>query len=175
MRSRYARKSDIPAIMTIIYQAQNRLCEMGVNQWQDGYPDETFISADIDKKQGYVFIEKEKIVAYAAIVFEPDPYYQHIDGQWMDNQPYVVVHRLAVHDCYTHRGAAKFILKTAEKKALRKKIGAFRIDTHQGNHYMRNLIRQYGFTLCGIVQVRDGKRMAYQLNLQNHRNESFQA
>ena len=30
---------------------------------------------------------------------------------------------------------------------------------------MRNLIRKHGFTLCGIVQVRDGKRLAYEKSI----------
>ena len=31
--------------------------------------------------------------AYAAIVFDKDPYYEKIDGKWLsDGEPYVVVH-----------------------------------------------------------------------------------
>ena len=70
---------------------------------------------------------------------------------------------------------AKQILNTAEKLANKKDVQSFRIDTHQANHFMRNLIRQHGFTLCGIVQVRDGRRMAYEINLQSRHNESCQA
>ena len=50
----------------------------------------------------------------------------------------------------------------AEKMAQKKAVSSFRIDTHHDNRYMRNLIRQFNFTLCGIVQVRDGIRMAYE-------------
>ncbi|MCQ2284734.1 MAG: GNAT family N-acetyltransferase [Bacteroidales bacterium] len=175
MRHRYARKTDLPAIMTIIHQAKARMKAQHIDQWQDGYPNEESIFNDIAHKQGYVFIIKDEIVAYAAIVFEHDPYYDKIDGQWLTDMPYVVVHRIAVHDRHTHQGIAKQILNTAEKLANKKDVQSFRIDTHQANHFMRNLIRQHGFTLCGIVQVRDGRRMAYEINLQSRHNESCQA
>lgn len=162
MRYRYAQAKDVPAIMTIIHQAKCRLKAQGSDQWQDGYPNEESIFNDIAQKQGYVFIEKDEIVAYAAFVFTPDPYYAQIDGKWLSDNPYVVVHRIAVHDRYTHQGVAKGILQRAEQKAIKKGVTAFRIDTHHNNHFMRNLIRQNGFTLCGIVQVRDGKRLAYE-------------
>jgi hypothetical protein len=57
---------------------------------------------------------------------------------------------------------ARHALKFAERKARAKGVKWFRIDTHHDNRAMRNLIRDFGFTLCGIVQVRDGMRMAYE-------------
>lgn len=161
-RRRLATKKDIPAIMLLIEQGRKRLAGLGVDQWQGEYPNEESIRNDIAQKQGHVFISNDMIIAYAAIVFEDDPYYVNIDGKWLTDNPYVVIHRIAVHDDYTHHGVARFIFQTAEKIASKRNISAFRIDTHLQNHYMRNLIRQYGFTLCGIVQVRDGKRLAYE-------------
>lgn len=162
MRHRYARQTDLSAIMTIIHQAKSRMNALGIDQWQDGYPNEESLLTDIQAKQGYVFIEKNVVVAYAAIVFTDDPYYKNIDGEWLTNDPYVVVHRIAVHDNYTHQGIATHILQTAEKKAAQRGVSSFRIDTHHDNRLMRNMIRKFGFTLCGIVEVRDGKRLAYE-------------
>jgi len=161
-RHRMAQKTDIQSIMAAIEQGRSRLKSLGVDQWQNGYPDETAILEDISKKQGHVFVKGNEIVAYAAIVFEPDPFYEGINGNWLTNNPYVVVHRIAVADKYAHQGIAKHILASAEKMAQKKAVSSFRIDTHHDNRYMRNLIRQMNFTLCGIVQVRDGKRMAYE-------------
>ena len=101
--------------------------------------------------------------AYAAIVFDKDPYYEKIDGKWLsDGEPYVTVHRIAVADKYLGLDLARHILKFAEQKARSKGVQWFRIDTHHDNIPMRNLIRDFGFTLCGIVQVRDGQRLAYE-------------
>lgn len=161
-RRRLAKKADVPDILNVIEQGKKRLKALGVDQWQEGYPNEESILQDIAQKQGHVFIKGGQIVAYAAIVFERDPFYENINGHWLTDNPYVVVHRIAVSDKHAHQGIAKFIFASAEKMAQKKAVPSFRIDTHHDNRYMRNLIRQFNFTLCGIVQVRDGIRMAYE-------------
>ena len=161
-----ARKQDIPDIMTIIGQAKRRMKEQGLDQWQDGYPNEESIINDCARKVGHLFSKDGKPAAYAAIVFDKDPYYEKIDGKWLSNgEPYVTVHRLAVHDDFLGLDLARHALKFAERKARAKGVKWFRIDTHHDNRAMRNLIRDFGFTLCGIVQVRDGMRMAYEKKL----------
>lgn len=159
----YPRIIDLPDVMTIIGQAKRRMKERGLDQWQDGYPDEAAIRSDLRKRQGHLFLKRHTPAAYAAIVFDKDPYYEKIDGQWLsDGEPYVAVHRLAVADEFLGLGLARHILKYAEKRARIRNVPWFRIDTHHDNLPMRNLIRDFGFTFCGVVQVRDGKRMAYE-------------
>ena len=161
-----ATRTHLDDIMTIIGQAKCRMKEQGLDQWQDGYPDEAAILNDIKHKQGHVFRKRFVFAAYAAIVFDKDPYYEKIDGKWLSNgEPYVTVHRLAVHDDFLGLDLARHALKFAERKARAKGVKWFRIDTHHDNRAMRNLIRDFGFTLCGIVQVRDGMRMAYEKKL----------
>lgn len=161
-----ATRTHLDDIMTIIGQAKRRMKEQGLDQWQDGYPDEAAILNDIKHKQGHVFRKRFVYAAYAAIVFDKDPYYEKIDGKWLSNgEPYVTVHRLAVHDDFLGLDLARHALKFAERKARAKGVKWFRIDTHHDNRAMRNLIRDFGFTLCGIVQVRDGMRMAYEKKL----------
>ena len=162
MHTRQARIEDIPEILTIIGHAKERIRLLGISQWQDGYPNEEAIRADIAHKEGIVVVEGDAIIAYAAVIFREEPTYAHIDGRWLSDSPYVVVHRIAVRDGHTRRGVAKYVMRDVERRAARRHVAYFRIDTHQGNHHMRNLIRGCGFTLCGIVQVRDGKRMAYE-------------
>lgn len=160
---RLARTRDLNDIMDIIRQAQNRMRERHLDQWQDGYPDEAAILQDIARHQGHLFLKAPHPAAYAAIVYEPDPYYAHIEGQWLsDGETYITVHRLAIHNDYLGLGYAHHILQYAERTAAHKGVRWFRIDTHHDNLTMRNLVRDAGFTFCGIVQVRDGKRMAYE-------------
>ena len=158
-----ATKTYLKDILEIIGQAKRRMKERGLDQWQDGYPDEAAIGNDIRRKQGHFFLKQTMPAAYAAIVFDKDPYYEIIEGQWLSNgEPYVTVHRLAVSDEFLGLDLAQHILKFAERKARAKNVRWFRIDTHHDNLPMRNLIRDFGFTFCGVVQVRDGKRMAYE-------------
>jgi GNAT superfamily N-acetyltransferase len=157
------RLHQIEDIMKIIEQAKRRMKERGLDQWQDGYPDEAAIRNDKRKHQGHIFMKGAYPAAYAAIVFDKDPYYEKIDGQWLsDGEPYIAVHRIAVADEFLGLGMARHILKYAEKRARLRNVRWFRIDTHHDNLPMRNLIRDFGFTFCGVVQVRDGKRMAYE-------------
>ncbi len=158
----------IKEIMAIIEQAKRRMKEQGLDQWQDGYPDEATILNDKRRHQGHYFLKWHKPAAYAAIVFDKDPYYEKIDGKWLsDGEPYVAVHRIAVADEFLGLDLARHILQFAERKARAQNVRWFRIDTHHDNRPMRNLIRNFGFTLCGTVQVRDGKRMAYEKRIQD--------
>lgn len=157
-----AKTSHLQSIMTIIGQAKARMGAQHIDQWQDGYPNEESIITDINKKQGHVFVKDHQVVAYAAIVHGKDPYYENIDGQWLTNDNYITVHRIAIHNDFLHRGYADHIIRYAEKYAKKQGIPSFRIDTHHDNLFMRNLIRNNGFTYCGIVQVRNGERLAYE-------------
>ncbi len=158
-----AKLDHIHEIVRIIEQARCRMKAQGIDQWQDGYPDEATIRNDKRKKQAHIFYKLLEPAAYAAIVFDKDPYYEKIDGKWLsDGEPYVTVHRIAVDDEFLGLDLARHILKFAERKARSKGVQWFRIDTHHDNIPMRNLIRDFGFTLCGIVQVRDGQRLAYE-------------
>lgn len=162
------RLDEINDIMRIIGQAKRRMKKSGLDQWQDGYPDEETIRNDKRKHQACIVRNWFGPAAYAAIVFGKDPYYEKIDGQWLSyDEPYVTVHRLAVADEFLGLDLAKHILRFAERKARAKGVRWFRIDTHHDNLPMRNLIRDFGFTFCGVVQVRDGKRMAYEKIIHN--------
>lgn len=157
------RLDDINDIMKIIGQAKLRMKKMGLDQWQDGYPDEETIRNDKRKHQAVIVKNWFGLAAYAAIVFGEDPYYEKIDGKWLsDGEPYVTVHRIAVADEFLCLDLARHILRFAERKARARNVQWFRIDTHKDNIPMGNLIRDFGFTFCGVVQVRDGKRMAYE-------------
>lgn len=57
-------------VMTIIRMAQQSFRDQGVDQWQDGYPNEEVILEDIRKGQSYVAEEKGIILGTAVISFE---------------------------------------------------------------------------------------------------------
>ena len=47
MKLRLTTTNDLNAVMTIINQAKKYFKEQGINQWQDGYPNENSIINDI--------------------------------------------------------------------------------------------------------------------------------
>ena len=84
---RKALQNDFGAIWKIIQYAKEVRKQEGSSQWQDGYPNEQTIRSDIDKGNGYVMTINEKVVAYIAIIFEIEPAYEVIEGQWLSTQP----------------------------------------------------------------------------------------
>ena len=76
----------------IIRQAQARMRAAGSSQWQDGYPAPGHISADIGRNRGYVLCKPGvegplSVIAYGAVVFDGEPAYDAIDGQWLTDEP----------------------------------------------------------------------------------------
>ena len=94
---RPALPDDLERICTIIRQAQAQMRLRGSRQWQNGYPAAAHITDDIDRGYGHVLCTHTGlVVAYGAVVFDGEPAYAEIDGTWLDQAPYVVLHRLAV-------------------------------------------------------------------------------
>ena len=67
MEIRMAYPNEIKRIMEIIQDAKESLAQRQVDQWQDGYPDEEIIFEDILESRGYVAVEDQEVVAYAAV------------------------------------------------------------------------------------------------------------
>ena len=102
------------------------------------------------------------VVAYGAVVFDGEPAYDAIDGQWLTDEPYVLVHRIAVADGERGRGVAAEFLHRVETLAQERGVKAFRIDTNFDNQTMLRLLERTGFTYCGKVVYRSGERLAYE-------------
>lgn len=162
---RRAVEADIAQIMAVIEDARRRLADAGIDQWQNGYPDEAAVKEDIRRAYGWVLVDPESslVVAYSAIAEGPDPYYSHIEnGEWLlPDEAYLVVHRICVRDGFCRRGLALQLVNMAYSMACDAGVN-LRIDTHADNLVMQRLASAAGFVRCGIVYVRDGARLAYE-------------
>ena len=105
------------------------------------------------------------VIAYGAVVFDGEPAYDAIDGQWLTDEPYVLVHRIAVADGERGRGVAAEFLHRVEALASERGVKAFRIDTNFDNRTMLRLLERTGFSYCGKVVYRSGERLAYEKRL----------
>ena len=84
-------------------------------------------------------------------------------GEWKSQNPYAVVHRVAVRNDLKGKGLSGILMKEAEKMCGEKNIKSIRIDTHEDNKSMQKLILKCGFEYCGIIYVADGtERFAYE-------------
>lgn len=163
---RRATITDIEQIMSIVADAQLSLRELGIDQWQDGYPSMDVIKSDIASEVGYVYCIEDRIVGYAAIVLDGEEAYTQIpDSVWNTSSDYVVVHRICVRKGYTRVGVAVAMMDYAAQLALSRGYTGFRIDTHRGNIRMLAMLEKLRFKYCGIIHYESGERMAFDLKL----------
>lgn len=160
MQVRKANKSDYNRIMEIYEIARSFMAKTGnPHQWGDlGYPYPDLIKEDIEKQRLLVITENETVEGVFFWSLGVDPTYVEINGQWLNDKPYGVIHRIA------GSGKVKGILKTAVEYGLQFSDN-IRIDTHVDNTVMQSALEKLDFRYCGMVYLPHGVWMkAYQLS-----------
>lgn len=157
-----AANKDMTQIWSIVQQAIVRRREEGSDQWQDGYPNLDSIKKDIERGAGFVVIVEDTIVGYVAVLVNDEPEYEKIEGKWLTNGDFVVVHRIAVSDDYVGQGLAQRILWFAEGYAIRNRINSVKVDTNFDNIAMIKTFEKLGYVYCGEVYFRGSARRAYE-------------
>ena len=149
--------SQLPRIMEIYEKARAFMAESGnPDQWGTGYPPEEMIRQDIWDGKSYVNLDGDHIRAVFYFAVEADPTYGYIEGTWLNDEPYGVIHRIAVDG--NGRGVAAECFAFAAQHCEN-----IRIDTHEKNIPMQRCLAKNGFTRCGIIYLEDGDpRIAYQ-------------
>ena len=154
---RPATPADIPALRPVFEAAKGIMRADGNHdQWSaPGFPDDSLLLRDIARGGGFV-IENSTIVAYFALLPSPEPTYDVIDGAWLTDEPYGVIHRMASYP--EVHGIFSTVINYAASR-----YAHLRIDTHRDNRIMQHLIEKHGFTYCGIIWLEDGtERLAYE-------------
>jgi GNAT superfamily N-acetyltransferase len=162
---RKATTLEISQIWVILQQAIIRRKNAGSQQWQDGYPNENVIEQDVAKGNGYVLIDENKIIGYAAILFNDEPAYEHLKGNWLTNDDFVVVHRVAISDEYLGKSLAQKIFLYTEDIAIENHIFSIKVDTNFDNLAMLKILEKLGYTYCGEVSFRGSARKAFEKKL----------
>lgn len=155
---RRANKSDIISIMPIYEAAKMKMRADGnMHQWSDKYPDKETLLSDIARGELYIACEDDEIYGVFMLSFSGEETYQEIQGAWLNDEPYAVIHRIA------SLGKGRNLLKDAIDFAFASTEN-IRIDTHEDNNIMRSLLNKLGFTYTGIIHLKSGdERRAYQL------------
>ncbi len=156
------RTEDLPRILEINRQAHRRMRQAGSRQWQHGDPSARDITADLAAGRGRTLRLRERVIAYAAVGFDGEPAYLHIDGQWLTPGPYAVVHRLAVADEMKHRGVARTFMLHIEALARSRAVMSVRADTSFDNLFMLRLLDRLGYRFCGEIRYPSGLRRAFE-------------
>ena len=161
-----AKNEDLPFIMQIVQDSQIHLALQHIDQWQNGYPNETAILKDIAHRESFVVkSESNEIMGTAMFTTKSEPTYSAIEGSWLTdkNVTYGVIHRMAVSDAHRKQGVAKFIFNKCEEKLKESKILSMRIDTHEDNTEMQGLLHHLGYVYCGVIFLDNAdKRLAFE-------------
>ena len=156
---RHSTLDDLTVILDLRDQAREIMRSYGnASQWPDGYPAEEKFVHDIEERCSYVMTnEAGKIVGTFAFIPGPDVTYKVIyDGQWLNDEPYHVIHRIA--STPDSHGILDALLDYCED--LDPNI---RIDTHKDNVIMINGLKKRGYQYCGIIHLLNGdERLAFQ-------------
>lgn len=157
MPIRPAHPSDLAGLMALYRSAQDFMIETGnPEQWGRAHPPESRIRTDIAEGVGYVLEEEGELLSVFALLPGPDPTYQYIEGAWLSDRPYGVIHRMA---CARHgQGLGSLCLNWCKER-----FDCLRIDTHRDNRPMQALVTKNGFLPCGVIYLENGDpRLAYQ-------------
>ena len=152
MKIRKSTEQDVARMMEIYAFAREFMARTGnPNQWgPTNWPPERLIHEDIRRGNSYVCENDEgKVVGTFYFIQGRDiePTYREItDGEWMDESPYGVVHRVASDG--SEKGIGAFCLSWAFEQC-----GHMRIDTHGDNAVMQGLLRKLGYIHCGTIYV----------------------
>lgn len=150
---RPAAETDLDGIMVVIGQAQRAMAALGIDQWQDGYPDRAAFEQDIALGQCYV-LDRGGVAGVMVLTLLPERCYDGLTGgDWLSHgEVYATIHRMALGDAARGTGAAGELLAGALELCREKGVAWLRVDTHRGNAVMRRFLEKSGFTECGIVR-----------------------
>ena len=166
MRLQLSTTSDIQNILQIINDAKVYLKSQKIDQWQNGYPNQTQIERDIANNESYVLInDTNQVIATSMFSIRPEPTYKIIDGEWKikESEKYGVIHRLAIDKNYRKKGIASHLLNEFHLLLDKQQIRSLKIDTHEDNHEMQCLVKKLGYVYCGIIFTEyNAKRFAFE-------------
>ena len=155
---RKACSDDIGDIIPIYSKAKEYMHTHGNPfQWNSGYPGREDIENDITNGYLYVLYDTEGIYGVFAMIPGVDKTYLKIyDGRWLDDSPYVTIHRIA------SSGAHPKVFSECIR-FIRESYGHIRIDTHKDNAKMRQVLSQEDFVYRGVILLENGdERCAYE-------------
>ncbi|MBQ0065115.1 MAG: GNAT family N-acetyltransferase [Firmicutes bacterium] len=152
MYIRKSRKEDIKRMMEIYAYARDFMNKTGnPNQWgPTNWPPQSLIEQDVEVGKSYVCVnEEEKVIGtfFFDQGYDIEPTYRVIEeGNWKDDRPFGVVHRLAGDG--SQKGIGTFCLNYAYEQC-----GHLKVDTHVDNVVMQGLLKNLGFEQRGIIHV----------------------
>lgn len=154
---------DFEACMNVIDQARRLMIASGRHQWTSDYPSENDIRKDIDNGNAFVLTVNGDVAVYGAVVLNGEPAYQKIEGKWLTEGDYYVIHRFATIPKYQREGLARIFISKVNSLCEIEKVPSIKVDTNYDNIPMVKLLSSMGFCICGQVDYgKRGTRFAFE-------------
>ncbi len=162
---RLADEQDLPGLMKLLSDCIRKMRSIGLDQWDEIYPNEQMMRADVLGQHLYVFVASDQIVASWVLNTQQEPEYAAV--AWQSPLSIVaVVHRLMVNPDYEGNGFASAAMRSAEVEAVRRGYTAIRLDAFSLNQRALCLYRRLGYVDVGAVKFRKGLFRCFEKNLQ---------
>lgn len=162
IKLRKAEIEDRDVIWEMIQQSIERRRQDGSTQWQNGYPNINTVESDIAKEFGYILTVDGTPAVYAALILNDEPAYSTIEGAWLSNGEFVVVHRVAVDAKFAGQGLVKKLFDHIEEFTQSHGIQSVKVDTNHDNIAMLKILESKGYSYCGEVVLSGGIRKAFE-------------
>ena len=157
MKIRSATYADLDVVLNIYARARDFMREHGnPDQWGDSYPSKELIISDLEQGCLRLLVDEENAVAGVFSFFaDGDRDYDVINGAWLNDEPYVAIHRIA--SAGTHKGIFTHILNYCLEFS-----DNIKIDTHLNNTVMQSVLAKHGFIKCGVISADGLEFIAFQ-------------
>lgn len=165
LQIRLARADEALSVLAVLDEGRAAIAELGIAQWQNGYPDLPAVEADIaagrclvaeDPAHGALLgtcaVCLGRDVDYTAAALAGVPW---LTDSHADPVPYAAVHRCATAAAATRRGVMGTLVAEAARIARTAGRASLRMDTHPGNARMRAFLAAQGFTELGPFEMVD--------------------
>ena len=160
MKIRQAKKTDLNAIMEVYDSCVKGMIKLGIDQWDETYPNSEIIQQDLLIGDYYVGIIENEIVAGIKIDTVQDPTYLTIN--WTDKtNNFMVVHRLCSKTKVWSQGIGKKMMDFAEELAKSNNCISMRLDTYINNPKAIAFYKRLGYHQLGDIKLKPHKDIYY--------------
>jgi len=152
---RPASAHDFDAVVSLYSQAISHMCEIGIEQWDERYPDADLLRDDMERGEMYVLQRGGEILAVVVVNARQDE--EYAQGDWRCGNNAAVIHRLCVHPKHQHQGIAAEVMRHAERLIAGRGYDSIRLDAFTQNPYALRLYERFGYIRAGEVRYRKGR------------------
>jgi GNAT superfamily N-acetyltransferase len=162
---RRAHGDDLPRLAALLRDCCAQMQRDGIDQWDDLYPTDATLRADVAAGTLHVAATPERATA-GAIAVDQRAEPEYADVAWhFTRSPVGVVHRLMIHPSCQRRGLGRHLMGFAEAEARRLGCATLRLDTFTGNAPSLALYASLGYRAAGLVRFRKGTFRCFEKEL----------